>query len=153
MQRDINPSSIRNAEKDISDSIDIKNQGDIQETNTRTIADLRTSLDNIESKINDGALDGADKPNLTTRRLAVLDIVKSVIEELGQSIKGSSTPAPAAEPKPSAPGATPPAGLDTTQGGYGAWSQEPDLSSVQNKESLTEDYMNKSTANPIHKFG
>ena len=154
MHRALNPNSVRDAEKDVNDSIDIENQDDILQISSQIIKDLRTSLDVVENKINKGGLDGANKPNLTARRMAILDVVRGVIEDLGQSIRGGSTPTSTPEPTtPAVPGAPKPAGLDTTQGGYGAWSQDPQLSSVQNKGTLTEDYMNKSSANPSHKFG
>jgi len=86
--QDLNPASVKRAESEVKDSIDLESQDDIKQTSSYIIRELRRNLDVLEKKIDDGALDGYQRPNLTARRIGILDVVRGVIEKMTNNIKG-----------------------------------------------------------------
>jgi hypothetical protein len=89
--QDLNPVSVKRAENEVKDSIDLESQDDIKQTSFYIINELRKNLDVLEKKIESGALDGYQRPNLTARRIGILDVIRGVIEKMTNNIKGGYT--------------------------------------------------------------
>jgi len=89
--QDLNPASVKRAENEVKDSIDLESQDDIKATSQWIIKELRRNLDDIENKIEGGALDGYQRPNLTARRIGILDVIRGVVEKMTSNIKGGYT--------------------------------------------------------------
>jgi len=89
--QDLNPISVKRAEQEVKDHIDLQDQDDIKQTSQWIINDLRKSLDAIEKKIDGGALDGYQRPNLTARRIAILDVIRGIVEKMEGNIRGGYT--------------------------------------------------------------
>ena len=137
--QDLNPVSVRRAENEVKDHVDLESQGDIKQTSFQIIADLRRSLDILEKKIDGGGLDGVKRPNLTARRVGILEVVRNVIEKMTANIRGGGSidPSPDAALGQDRPAPAP--YPDDLGFGYGATHQA--LDSVQTDPSkLTEGY-------------
>lgn len=89
--QDLNPVSVKKAEDDIRQHVDLEDQDDIKQTSFQILTDLRRSLDTIEKKIGGGALDGYQRPNLTARRMGILEVIRDVVDKMEGNIKGSYT--------------------------------------------------------------
>jgi len=86
--QDLNPVSVRRAEKEVTDHVDLENQDDIKQTAFQIITDLRRDLDTLEKKIADGALDGYQRPTLTARRIGILDVIRGIVDKMVGNISG-----------------------------------------------------------------
>ena len=138
--QDLNPASVRRAENEVKDSIDLNNQDDIQQTSQWIIKELRRSLDELENKIEGGALDGYQRPNLTARRIAIIDVIRGVVEKMTSNIKGGYNidhdKGAVVDDEPLTPIPTDPEDL-----GYGYGATHHALDSVETDSSkLTEGY-------------
>ena len=89
--QDLNPVSVKRAENEVKDAIDLESQDDIKQTSFFIINEIRKNLDTLEKKIDGGALDGYQRPNLTARRIGILDVIREVIEKMTNNIKGGYT--------------------------------------------------------------
>ena len=138
--QDLNPDSVRRAENEVKDHVDLEDQNDIKQTSFQIITDLRRTLDNLEKKVEGGALDGVQKPSLTARRIGILDVIRGVVDKMTSNIKGGGT----VDPPPGGTGGevprpVPPPHPDDLGFGYGAIHQA--LDSVETDPSkLTEGY-------------
>ena len=65
--QDLNPVSVKRAENEVKDSIDLESQDDVKQISFYIIKELRRNLDTLEKKIEGGALDGYQRPNAPLR--------------------------------------------------------------------------------------
>ena len=136
--QDLNPVSVKRAENDVKDHVDLESQDDIKQTSFQMIADLRRSLDILEKKIAGGGLDGVKRPNLTARRIGILEVVLNTLDKMITNIKGGGYINPSPDEQPAGQERPAPAPHPDDLGyGYGATHQA--LDSVQTDPSkLTE---------------
>jgi len=86
--QDLNPISVKRAENEVKDHVDLEDQDDVKQTSFQIIADLRRALDTLEKKIDGGGLDGYQRPNLTARRIGILDVIRGVVDKMVNNIRG-----------------------------------------------------------------
>jgi hypothetical protein len=137
--QDLNPISVRRAENEVKDHVELESQDDIKQTSFQIIADLRRTLEVLEKKIEGGGLDGVKRPNLTARRIGILEVLRNVVDKMTTNIKGGGpidSPVPAAD---DGDRSSPTPHPDDIGYGYGATHQA--LDSVETDPSkLTEGY-------------
>ena len=157
--QDLNPISVKRAENNVKDHVDLESQDDIRQTSFQMIADLRRSLDILEKKIGGGGLDGVKRPNLTARRVGILEVVRNIIEKMTTNIRGGGSIDLSPEPGQVHDDPTPAPHPDDLGFGYGATHQaldsvqtDPSKLTEEQDDSLCESYMKPSTANP-KRFG
>jgi len=158
--QDLNPISVKRAENNVKDHVDLESQDDIRQTSFQMIADLRRSLDILEKKIAGGGLDGAKRPNLTARRIGILEVVLNTLDKMITNIKGGGYINPSPDEQPAGQSHPEPAPHPDNLGyGYGATHQaldsvqtDPSKLTEEQDDSLCESYMKPSTANP-KRFG
>ena len=86
--QDLNPVSVKRAENEVKDHVNLQDQDDVKQTSYQIITDLRRTLDALEKKIDGGGLDGYQRPNLTARRIGILDVVRGIVDKMVNNIRG-----------------------------------------------------------------